>query len=160
MGLGVAYDMIGDAREAQVHYRMGLQLAPNNVTLLNNLGLSLALSGDLPGSIDLLLRVVASAAATARHRQNLALAYGLSGQIEQAAAVARQDLDEEAVANNLAYYAILRGAIAGWDLHPMESAALPRRTPNSDILRHLLVGEGILQLGETSPGRADCPVAK
>ena len=107
-GLGVAYDMIGDARGAQVHYRMGLQLVPDNVTLLNNLGLSLALSGDSPESINLLLRVVASAAATARHRQNLALAYGLSGQIEQAAAVARQDLDEESVANNLAYYAILR----------------------------------------------------
>ena len=107
-GLGVAYDMIGDARGAQVHYRMGLQLAPDNMTLLNNLGLSLALSGDFPESIDLLLRVVASAVVTARHRQNLALAYGLSGQIEQAAAVARQDLDEEAVANNLAYYAILR----------------------------------------------------
>ncbi len=107
-GLGVAYDMIGDARGAQVHYRMGLQLAPDNMPLLNNLGLSLALSGDFPESINLLLRVVASATVTARHRQNLALAYGLSGQIEEAAAVARQDLDEVAVANNLAYYAILR----------------------------------------------------
>ena len=107
-GLGVAYDMIGDTRGAQMHYRMGLQVAPDNVTLLNNLGLSLALSGDFPDSINLLLRVVASAVATARHRQNLALAYGLSGQIEEAAAVARQDLDDEAVANNLAYYAILR----------------------------------------------------
>jgi hypothetical protein len=25
------------------------------------------------------------------------------------------------------------GAFAGWDLHPLESAAFPRRTPNSDI---------------------------
>ncbi len=107
-GLGVAYDMIGDARGAQVHYRLGLQLAPDNMTLLNNLGLSLALSGDFPQSINLLLQVVGSAVATARHRQNLALAYGLSGQMKQAAAVARQDLDEQAVANNLAYYAILR----------------------------------------------------
>lgn len=107
-GLGVAYDMIGDSRGAQVHYRMGLQLAPENVTLLSNLGLSLALSGDFPESVNLLLRVVASAVATARHRQNLALAYGLAGQVEKAADVARQDLDEEAVANNLAYYAILR----------------------------------------------------
>ncbi|MCH8183871.1 MAG: tetratricopeptide repeat protein, partial [Proteobacteria bacterium] len=107
-GLGVAYDMIGDTRGAQMHYRMGLQVAPDNVTLLNNLGLSLALSGDFPDSINLLLRVVASAVATARHRQNLALAYGLSGRLEEAAAVARQDLDEAAVANNLAYHAILR----------------------------------------------------
>lgn len=106
--LGVAYDMIGDPRGAQAHYRMGLQLEPDNVTILNNLGLSLALSNDFSESIDVLLRVVSSALVTARHRQNLALAYGLAGQTEQAAAVARQDLDEEAVANNLAYYAILR----------------------------------------------------
>jgi hypothetical protein len=26
------------------------------------------------------------------------------------------------------------GAVAGWDLHPLESAAFPRRTPDSDIL--------------------------
>jgi len=25
------------------------------------------------------------------------------------------------------------GAIAGWDLHPLENAALPRRTPQADI---------------------------
>src|ERR1700681_3432829 len=27
------------------------------------------------------------------------------------------------------------GAIAGWDLHPLESAAFARRTPNPDILK-------------------------
>jgi hypothetical protein len=26
------------------------------------------------------------------------------------------------------------GAVAGWDLHPLESAAFPRRTPNADRL--------------------------
>jgi hypothetical protein len=25
------------------------------------------------------------------------------------------------------------GAVAGWDLHPLESAALSRRTPKADI---------------------------
>jgi len=25
------------------------------------------------------------------------------------------------------------GAFAGWDLHPLESAAFPRRTPSADI---------------------------
>jgi hypothetical protein len=29
------------------------------------------------------------------------------------------------------------GAVAGWDLHPLESAALSRRTPHSDIHRDL-----------------------
>jgi hypothetical protein len=25
------------------------------------------------------------------------------------------------------------GAVAGWDLHPLESAAFPRRTPGADV---------------------------
>jgi len=47
--------------------------------------------------------------ATARTRQNLALAYGLSGDNEKAAAVGRTDLDEASVKSNLAYYTMLRG---------------------------------------------------
>src|SRR6516165_8327317 len=27
-------------------------------------------------------------------------------------------------------------SVAGWNLHPLESAALPRRTPNSDMPRY------------------------
>ena len=108
IGLGVAFDMIGDPRGAQVHYRLGLQMAPDSLTILSNLGLSMALSGNFKESIKTLRRVVASQDATARHRQNLALAYGLAGQVELAAEVAREDLDDEAVASNLAYYAILR----------------------------------------------------
>jgi hypothetical protein len=26
------------------------------------------------------------------------------------------------------------GAVAGWDLHPLESAAFPRRTPTADVV--------------------------
>src|ERR1700676_4607224 len=33
------------------------------------------------------------------------------------------------------------GAIAGWDLHPLESAAFARRTPIPDIGRLLLLGD-------------------
>jgi Flp pilus assembly protein TadD len=46
--------------------------------------------------------------ATTRHRQNLALAYGLAGDPERAAQVARRDLDEATVRQNLKMYATLR----------------------------------------------------
>jgi hypothetical protein len=32
------------------------------------------------------------------------------------------------------------GAFAGWDLHPLESAAFPRRTPSADIAVLLAIG--------------------
>jgi len=106
--LGVAYDMQGDHAAAQAYYRTGLNVAPGDVGLLNNLGLSLALSGDHREAISLLERVVATPTAGSRQRQNLALAYGLAGHMEEAAQVARRDLDEQAVRNNLAYYETLR----------------------------------------------------
>src|ERR1700688_2323731 len=38
------------------------------------------------------------------------------------------------------------GAVAGWDLHPLESAAFSRRTPQADLTTSKLPG---------SPGRGD-----
>ena len=45
--LGVASDHMGDHAAAQNYYSEGLKLFPNNLTLLNNLGLSQILSGNL-----------------------------------------------------------------------------------------------------------------
>ncbi len=44
-----------------------------------------------------------------RARRNLALVYALAGADEQAAAVARADLKEWQVQNNLLYYDLLQG---------------------------------------------------
>jgi len=107
--LGLAHDLAGRHDLAQAAYRQGLARSPSNPALLNNLGLSQALAEDFPAAIDTLSALAALPAATARHRQNLALAYGLAHETAKAAAVARTDLDERAVKNNLAYYAMLRG---------------------------------------------------
>ena len=53
-------------------------------------------------------RVAADTRAGSRHRLNLALVYGLSGNNAAARQVARIDLDEPAVRRNLAYYRTLR----------------------------------------------------
>jgi Flp pilus assembly protein TadD len=107
-GLGVALDLMGDHRAAQASYQTALTLQPNDSGTINNLGLSLALTGDYARATQLLGGLAESPRATARARQNLALVYGLMGQNDRAAEIARMDLDEDSVRRNLAYYAHLR----------------------------------------------------
>lgn len=107
--IGVADDLLGRHEEAQKSYRAGLRLSPGHVGIRNNLGLSQALAGDYKAAIATLSELVKSPAATPRQRQNLALAYGLAGDSDHAAAIARLDLGEAEVKNNLAYYELLRG---------------------------------------------------
>jgi Flp pilus assembly protein TadD len=106
--LGVAHDMLSDHVAAQAAYRDGLALAPGNLQLTNNLGLSLALSGDFAHALPLLETTAKDPAATPRMRQNLALAYGLSGDDKKAAEIAKLDLDPAGVQENLGYYEFLR----------------------------------------------------
>lgn len=107
-GMGVAYDMLGDHKVAQAYYRTGLALNPRNLSLLNNLGLSLAIAGAFDEAISILRRAAVDPRAGSRQRLNLALAYGLAGKNEEAAEISRIDLDENAVRGNLAYYRTLR----------------------------------------------------
>lgn len=107
-GMGVVHDMIGSHETAEDNYRRGLDLAPSDVNLRNNLALSLALAGKYDEAIQILGQLASEPRATQRHRQNLALIYGLAGRFSEAARVARADFDEPTVQNNLAYYEALR----------------------------------------------------
>lgn len=107
-GLGVAYDMLGEPENAQAAYRAGLGTDPADIGLTSNLGLSFALSGRYSEAIAMLERAVTMPGAAARHRLNLALAYGLAGEMEKAEQLARNDLDEQSVLQNMAFYATLR----------------------------------------------------
>lgn len=109
-GLGVASDHLGEHKAAQDYYEAGLKIFPNNLTLLNNLGLSQILSRDYDAAIATLVGAVQQPGASSRQRQNLALAYGMAGKDADAARVARVDLGPKDVQDNLAYYPILRGA--------------------------------------------------
>jgi Flp pilus assembly protein TadD len=106
-GIGVAYDLLGNAGQAQEAYRRGLALAPGSLRLSSNLGLSLALSGDFAQAIKTLEAVVEMPGAGVNQRQNLALAYGVAGFTERAQTVGRQDMDELSVQRNLAFYRVV-----------------------------------------------------
>lgn len=106
-GMGVAHDMLGNAVQAQDAYRRGLALEPGSLRLFNNLGLSLALSGGSTEAIKIFEGVVDMPGAGIRHRQNLALAYGVAGLSERARTVGEQDLDDLSVQRNLTFYRLI-----------------------------------------------------
>jgi Flp pilus assembly protein TadD len=127
-GMGVALDMLGDQGAAQAHYRAGLEIDPSNVSIRNNLALSLAVSGKYAEAVRLLESVTGGVGATPRERQNLALVYGLAGEWEKSARVARLDLDEQAVRRNLAFYQTLKAL--GDPRKVAEAVGLRRRGPD------------------------------
>lgn len=107
-GLGVALDQTGDHSAAQRAYMDGMEVAPDHPGLENNLAFSMLLAGNIADAVARFEQIARRPQATARNRQNLALAYGLAGDKAKAAAVAGQDLGEAEVKNNLAAYERLR----------------------------------------------------
>lgn len=100
--LGVIYDRLGLFEAARAAYRKALELSPNNVAVINNLGLSLALSGKLDEAIRTLEKLRNSEYSTLQARQNLAMLYGLKGDFENAEKLSLEDLPAKAAADNVA----------------------------------------------------------
>jgi tetratricopeptide (TPR) repeat protein len=158
-GLGVAFDLAGQPEAAEAAYRDGLEVAPDSILLRNNLGLSLALAGRYEESLKLLRAVVDEPGAKVRNRQNLALAYGLSGNLVAAEQIARLDLGEEDVQNNLAYYAALaavddqRKRAAALGVHPPDVKDRSSDAETSRRIGALALGGRDLELGLAPTGR-------
>lgn len=100
---GTALDQMGKHEQARGYYASALRIAPDEPTVLSNLGLSYVLSRDLPRAEETLRKAQASGRADARVRQNLALAVGLQGRFAEAESIARADLPPEEAAANVAY---------------------------------------------------------
>ena len=100
---GTALDQMGKHEEARGYYASALRIAPDEPSVLSNLGLSYVLSRDLPRAEETLRKAQASGRADARVRQNLALAVGLQGRFAEAESIARADLPPDEAAANVAY---------------------------------------------------------
>jgi Flp pilus assembly protein TadD len=105
---GVALDMLGQHFDAQQSYMKGLAFAPDNTALRNNLGLSLAISGNYDQAVVELSNLSLEPGSIPRNRENLALALGLKGDTQGAAKLLRADLDEQTVSGDLQYFAAVR----------------------------------------------------
>ena len=100
---GAVLDQMGRHAEAQNHYASALRLMPEEPSVLSNLGLSYALSKNLPKAEVTLRRAAAQPNASPKVRQNLALVVGLQGRFAEAETIARGDLSPEEAAANVAY---------------------------------------------------------
>src|SRR6202008_198912 len=100
---GAVLDQMGRHEEARRYYASALRLAPDEPSVLSNLGLSYALSKDLQQAEATLRRAPAAGRIDARVRQNLALVVGLQGRFAEAETIARADLPAEQAAANVAY---------------------------------------------------------
>jgi Flp pilus assembly protein TadD len=100
---GAVLDQLGRHQDAQRYYASALRIAPEESSILSNLGLSYALSKNLPEAETTLKRAAAGRGADPRVRQNLALVVGLQGRFAEAETIARADLPSEEAAANVAY---------------------------------------------------------
>lgn len=99
---GAVADQMGDNKLAQQYYEAALKIAPGEPSVLTNLGLSYALTKDLPRAETTLREAAAHPRADMRMRQNLALVLALQGKYEEAERVAARDLSPADAAANVA----------------------------------------------------------
>src|SRR5882724_4772646 len=100
---GTALDQLGRHDEARGYYASALKIAPEEPSVLSNLGLSYVLSRDLPKAEEILRRAFANTRADARVRQNLGLVVGLQGRFAEAETIVKADLPADEAAANVAY---------------------------------------------------------
>jgi Flp pilus assembly protein TadD len=103
-GKAVAFDLQGKHEDAQQIYAEATARGLNSASLDSNYALSLVFTGKYDEAISLLKPHADAVGATATMRQNLALAYGLKGDIARAQEYAEADLDSTKARENLEFY--------------------------------------------------------
>lgn len=138
---GSVADQMGDHAAAQELYGAALKIAPDEPSVLSNLGLSYALSKNLPEAEAVLQKAAANPRADVRVRQNLALVQALEGKFKEAEATGQKDLPPaEAAANVTSIRRMIAQSNTWRDLQAIDSrtaSAAPRSSslPRSAIAR-------------------------
>jgi len=99
---GSVADQMGEHETARGYYEAALKIRPDEPSVLSNLGLSHALSRQLPKAESTLRQAAEQPGADARVRQNYALVLGLQGKFAEAEAIARRDLSPADAAADIA----------------------------------------------------------
>lgn len=113
---GATLDQMGRNQEARALYTQALVFAPGEASIEANMGLSYAMTNDLPAAEQHLRRAVQMRGATSRIRQNLALIVGLQGRFDECRAIYAAELPPEQVESNMAYVRALLTQQNRWDL--------------------------------------------
>lgn len=124
---GLAYDLLGDFRSAQVAYAGALAMDPANVETARRLALSLAVSGSRPAALQVMRRFEQDQAMSVPLRQTLALIYALTGDPDMADEIARSILPGAEARQMSAFFA----ALPALSPHDKTIAALFGRLPGA-----------------------------
>jgi Flp pilus assembly protein TadD len=98
---GTIADRLGDHDAAMEFYMNALKIAPDEPTILTNLGLSYALAKQLPDAERTLRQAAANPRADARTRADLALVLSLEGKYGEAEQVSLRDMAPETAQANV-----------------------------------------------------------
>jgi Flp pilus assembly protein TadD len=120
---GAVLDQLERHDEARQYYSSALKIAPQEPSVLSNLGLSYLLSNDLPKAEETLRRAHGKAESDSRIRTNLAVAVGLQGRLAEAESLVKAGLPEDQATANVAY---LRRLLSRKE-NAQASAKLPAR---------------------------------
>lgn len=134
--LGVAYEQVRRFDDARAAWNQALVLSPDNPDVLTNAATAALTHGDAPGAETLLRRAAAQPTASAKVRQNLALALGLQGKMGEAEQILRRELPPEQAEQNLRWLRARStpGATAAAASAPV-SAPVAAPTPGGDTAR-------------------------
>lgn len=109
--MGVLFVTRNLYNDAQKYFDEALRQSPNNISVMNNIGLTKSLSKDFPGALDMLSKASAQSTVASPERKridlNMALVYAAKGDIESAEKIARNYLSGAQLSNNLGLYAHL-----------------------------------------------------
>jgi Flp pilus assembly protein TadD len=100
---GTALDQLGRYDEARLYYASALRIVPDEPSVLSNLGLSYALTKDLPKAEETLRRANGRPDADPRVRLNLGLVIGLQGRLAEAESIVKADRPAAEAAANVDY---------------------------------------------------------
>lgn len=112
---GATLDQLGRNAEARKLYTQALTIAPGEASIEANMGLSYAMTNELPAAEQHLRRAVQMRGATSQIRQNLALIVGLQGRFDECRALYAAELPPEQVENNMTYVRALLTQQNRWD---------------------------------------------
>nr|WP_314262652.1 tetratricopeptide repeat protein [uncultured Devosia sp.] len=113
---GATLDQLGRNPEARAIYAQAQVYAPGEASIEANLGLSYAMTNELPAAEQHLRRATQMQGANSKVRQNLALIIGLQGRFDEARAIYAAELPPEQVESNMAYVRALLTQQNRWEL--------------------------------------------
>jgi Flp pilus assembly protein TadD len=136
---GAVLDQLGRFEEARQYYASALKIAPDDPTVLSNLGLSYLLSKDLPKSEESLRRAYGRPNSDPRVRMNLAVVVGLQGRAAEAESILKAGLPAADASSNVAY---LKGLLSRKDKVRAEAEKIPFSAPATRDAQMSYAGRG------------------